>query len=81
MLRNASSYARILGVPIQIRNIRLKRRVPGLKHQHLRGLQLLTRISGGILEGGRLESREFLLRPGQNFGVTDQEFIVDHIAG
>lgn len=80
MLRNASAYACILGIPIQIWNIRLERRVPGLKPQHLCGLQLLTRISGGTLEGGQVESREFLLRPGKD-GILEREFIVDHIAG
>lgn len=80
VLRNASAYACILGVPIHFQDIRQKRRLPGLKQQHLRGLQLLTEISGGLLEGGLVGSQEILMQPGTN-GITQRTFIVEQSAG
>ena len=76
VLRNASAYACIRRKSVQISNIRGKRHVPGLRQQHLSGLQLLTKISGGLLEGGRVESSEILLRPGKQ-GIVEGEFTSD----
>jgi RNA 3'-terminal phosphate cyclase (ATP) len=76
VLRNASAYACILRKPVHITDIRGKRHVPGLRQQHLSGLQLLTKISGGVLEGGRVESREILLRPAK-LGITETDFTSD----
>ena len=75
-MRNASAYACILRKSVQISNIRRKRPVPGLRQQHLSGLQLLERISGGLLEGGKVGSSEILLRPGKD-GIMEEEFISD----
>jgi RNA 3'-terminal phosphate cyclase (ATP) len=66
VLRNAAAYSCLLDVPVQIRNIRLNRRVPGLNEQQLCGLRLLSVVSGGQLEGGYIESQQILLRPGTN---------------
>ena len=79
VLRNASAYACILRKAVEINNIRGKRSVPGLKLQHLCGLQLLTRITAGTLEGGRVESREILLRPGTE--IHENEFVSEQGAG
>lgn len=76
VLRNASAYSCILRQPVQISNIRAGRPKPGLKQQHLSGLQLLAKISGGLLEGGTLGSREILLRPGKH-GVLGDNFTCD----
>jgi RNA 3'-terminal phosphate cyclase (ATP) len=76
VLRNASAYACIRRKPVHISKIRGKRHVPGLKQQHLSGLQLLAKISGGLLEGGRVESSEILLRPGKE-GIMEGEFTSD----
>ena len=76
VLRNASAYACIRRKTVQISNIRGKRHVPGLRQQHLSGLQLLAKISGGLLEGGRVESSEILLRPGKE-GIVEGEFTSD----
>jgi RNA 3'-terminal phosphate cyclase (ATP) len=80
VLRNASAYACIQRKPVQISNIRGKRPVPGLKQQHVSGLQLLEKISRGELEGGRVQSSEILLRPGKE-GIMDAEFISDQGGG
>jgi hypothetical protein len=80
VLRNASAYACICRKPVQITNIRGKRPVPGLKQQHVSGLQLLERISCGSLEGGRVQSSDILLRPGKD-GITEAEFTSDQNGG
>lgn len=76
VLRNASAYACILRKPVQVINVRGKRPRPGLKQQHLSGLKLVSKISGGLLEGGRVESREILLRPG-NEEISEVQFTSD----
>ena len=80
VLRNAAAYACIRRKPVQIRNIRGKRPVPGLKQQHLSGLQLLERVSGGSLDGGRIQSSEILFRPGKD-GIMEAEFTSDQGGG
>ena len=65
---------------MQISNIRGKRPVPGLKQQHLSGLQLLERVSCGSLDGGRVQSSEILLRPGKD-GIMEAEFTSDQGGG
>lgn len=72
VLRNAAAYACLLGTPIEIRNIRLHRRVPGLNEQQLCGLRLLSEMTGGQLEGGFVQSPQICFRPGQerSFGRT-----------
>ena len=80
VLRNASAYACIRRKPVQISNIRGKRPVPGLKQQHVSGLQLLEKISGGVLEGGKVQNSEILLRPAKE-GITEAEFTSDQGGG
>lgn len=63
ILRNAVSYACIFQKAVRIHQIRAKRSKPGLKAQHLTGIQLCTEIGGGTLEGGALNSTEISYRP------------------
>src|SRR2546423_13619996 len=72
VLRNAAAYACLFGTPIEIRNIRRHRRVPGLNEQQLCGLRLLSEITGGRLESGFVQSPQILFRPGREryFGGT-----------
>ena len=80
VLRNASAYSCILAKPVKIRNVRGKRHTPGLKQQHLSGLQLLAGITNGVLTGGYVKSKEISLIPGERTGQT--EFTSDqHGAG
>lgn len=65
VLRNAAAYACLFGTPIEIRNIRRNRRVPGLNEQQLCGLRLLSEITGGELEGGFVGSPQIFFRPGK----------------
>ena len=61
ILRNACTYAAILGTNVRITNIRAGRKNPGLRPQHLVGLRLLEAASGGCLkEGNHVGSREIL---------------------
>jgi len=78
VLRNASAYACILKRPVQISNIRGKRPTPGLKQQHLSGLQLLKQITVGSLDGANVGAREIVLRPGD---IQENEFVSEQGAG
>lgn len=51
ILRNAAALSAVTGVATSISNIRAGRSKPGLRPQHLTGLQLIERVSGGSLEG------------------------------
>jgi RNA 3'-terminal phosphate cyclase (ATP) len=63
ILRNAISYANILRLPIHIHSIRAGRPRPGLREQHLRGIQIATGICGGVLQGDKLNSTEIYYVP------------------
>jgi RNA 3'-terminal phosphate cyclase (ATP) len=63
LLRMATSYSSILGEPIEVYNIRAKRKDPGLKPQHLTTLNAAAEISGAETEGAALGSREITFRP------------------
>lgn len=61
ILRLVTSLALVKQEPVKIVNIRKKRSKPGLRMQHLVGLQALAELCGGELEGDSLgsESVEF----------------------
>jgi RNA 3'-terminal phosphate cyclase (ATP) len=63
ILRNASAYSCLLNQQLHINKIRANRSKPGLKAQHLTGLQLLARMSSGSLDNGSLGSSEVSLHP------------------
>jgi RNA 3'-terminal phosphate cyclase (ATP) len=54
----------VTGTPVRIFNIRAKRKRPGLLRQHLTGVQAISEICGGEVEGDHLGSREVVLHPG-----------------
>ncbi len=64
ILRVAVPLALALGETVRVYNIRKKRKKPGLKLQHLVGLELMRQIVDGKLEGGELDSQEIVLVPG-----------------
>lgn len=64
-MRQSAALAAITGVPIQVNDIRAGRAKPGLAAQHLAGLQLIERMSGGKLEGGAVKSTSIRLSPGR----------------
>ena len=64
ILRLASALALINEEEVKIENIRRKRPIPGLRPQHLLGLQALTEMCGGELIGGAVGSESIIFRPG-----------------
>ncbi|CAL5229697.1 g13069 [Coccomyxa viridis] len=65
ILRNAAALAAITGTSIHVDNIRAGRKKPGLRPQHLAGLGLIAKISGGALQGGQENSSAIVLQPGR----------------
>jgi len=58
ILRNSVAFACLTQKPIKIVKIRAKRDKPGLKPQHLTGIQLVASISEGKLENAFQNSTE-----------------------
>jgi RNA 3'-terminal phosphate cyclase len=69
-----------VGRPVYIRDIRLKRRTPGLKRQQLGGLEFLAKISGGLLRDGLLGSLKVMFKPG-DMGVIGNNFLLKQSTG
>lgn len=65
ILRIASALSAITGKPIHVFNIRKGREKTGLKTQHLLGIQALSQLYKGVLEGDRLGSEEIKFYPGE----------------
>jgi len=63
ILRNAIAISAIIGKPIQIENIRVKRENPGLRPQHLLAVKALAQISNAKLEGDYIGSKELKFFP------------------
>lgn len=66
ILRNSISYAAILRQRLRIHNVRAGRSNPGLRAQHLTGLQLVASIYGGTLKGDSIGSTEIEYEPASN---------------
>lgn len=65
ILRTAVSLSAITGKDCRIFNIRKGREKPGLAFQHLLGLQTLSQLCNGKLEGDFLGSQEVKFSPGK----------------
>ncbi|NVM54117.1 MAG: RNA 3'-terminal phosphate cyclase [Candidatus Helarchaeota archaeon] len=65
ILRLACALSVLTKKPVKIFNIRKNRPKPGLKPQHLVGLQALTEISNGILENGKIGAIEITFTPNE----------------
>jgi len=63
-VRTALSLSVITGTPFHITEVRAGRPEPGLKPQHLAGVQLMQRLSSAEVEGASIGSRELTFRPG-----------------
>ncbi|MCS7171970.1 MAG: RNA 3'-terminal phosphate cyclase [Armatimonadetes bacterium] len=63
IVRTAAALAALLGQDLHITNVRARREEPGLRPQHLRALEAVATLCGGALDGARVGSREFTLRP------------------
>ncbi|MHA1684362.1 MAG: RNA 3'-terminal phosphate cyclase [Promethearchaeota archaeon] len=65
ILRLSAALAIIFQKVVRITNIRANRKVPGLRAQHLMGLQALMSLSHGVLEGAKVQSTEVTFKPGR----------------
>ncbi|MFX1299086.1 MAG: RNA 3'-terminal phosphate cyclase, partial [Promethearchaeota archaeon] len=63
ILRLACALSVLTRKPVRIFNIRKNRPKPGLRAQHLSGLQALAEISNGILENGKIGATEIYFTP------------------
>lgn len=66
LLRDAAVFCALRGETLRIENIRAKRPKPGLRPQHLKGLEAAARICGGTLEGAVVGSGKIVFRPGSH---------------
>jgi RNA 3'-terminal phosphate cyclase (ATP)/RNA 3'-terminal phosphate cyclase (GTP) len=63
ILRTSIALSALTKKPIRIYNIRANRPNPGLRTQHLRGIEAVTNLCNGRLEEARLGSKEILFYP------------------
>ena len=68
LLRMATTYACILNKPIEVHNIRGKRRNPGLRPQHLATLKAAAKICSASLKGAELGATSIALEPNEIMG-------------
>ncbi|KAM3876447.1 RNA 3'-terminal phosphate cyclase [Diretmus argenteus] len=65
ILRVSAALSCITGSSIKITKVRAGRSSPGLRPQHLTGLELVRNICSGSLDGGTIGSTEVSLAPGK----------------
>ncbi len=65
ILRSTIALSCITGNPVEIFNIRAKRKNPGLRPQHLTGILAAKEITNGKVEGVRVGSRRIVFVPGR----------------
>ncbi|MFX0100282.1 MAG: RNA 3'-terminal phosphate cyclase [Candidatus Hodarchaeota archaeon] len=65
ILRLSAALGIIFKKRIHVYNIRAGRKVPGLRAQHVMGLQALKELSNGKLEGANVKSMEITFEPGE----------------
>lgn len=67
IIRSACAFSLITQKPCHIFNIRQKREIPGLQHQHLLGIQAIADWSNSKIEGDFLGSKELKFFPNKKF--------------
>lgn len=67
-VRSALTLAVSTGTAVEINNIRGGRSEPGLKAQHLAGVELLADICDAEVDGAEIESTELIFTPGELTG-------------
>jgi len=65
ILRTAVGLSAVTGRPCRIFNIRKGRKDPGLRAQHLRGIEAVAALCGAELVGAEMSSQEIEFRPHQ----------------
>jgi RNA 3'-terminal phosphate cyclase (ATP) len=64
VLRSSLALSLVTGTPLRMRNIRARRRKPGLLRQHLTAVRAAVEVSGARVQGDALGSTELVLEPG-----------------
>lgn len=67
IVRLSMAFSALLNKPILISNIRSNRSNPGLRTQHLIGINLIQQIFGGELEGSEVGSTQIRYSPQEDF--------------
>ena len=65
ILRTSIALSAVTGIPIKIKNIRAKRKPPGLKAQHLTAVKSVAKLVGASVEGLKIGSTEITFVPGE----------------
>eukprot|EP01083_Nonionella_stella_P031456 86154_1 len=76
ILRNCTALSALLRKPISVHSIRGKRNNPGLRKQHLKGIELIQQVNGGKLTGNYIKSTEITYYPSSK-GSYDNTYWVD----
>ena len=63
IIRTALSLSSLTGKPVRLFNIRAKRSKPGMRPQHLAGLELISSITQARTTGGSVGSTEIIFQP------------------
>ncbi|MFX1563461.1 MAG: RNA 3'-terminal phosphate cyclase [Promethearchaeota archaeon] len=63
ILRTAIAFSAVLKVPIIVKNIRAKRKNPGLRPQHLQGILALQQLTDAEVKGAHIGSNEISFTP------------------
>lgn len=64
IVRYAVALAALLGKPVRVVNARQRRKVPGLRHQHVTSIQAAAALSSAVTEGVSVGSQAFTFSPG-----------------
>ncbi|TKC40980.1 RNA 3'-terminal phosphate cyclase isoform X1 [Monodon monoceros] len=63
ILRVSTALSCLLGLPLRVQKIRAGRSTPGLRPQHLSGLEMIRDFCDGQLEGAEIGSTEIMFTP------------------
>jgi len=77
ILRMATALAAIRQAPLTVTNIREGRKQPGLRPQHLTGLQLIAEMCSAATSGLAVGSTQISLQPNQLPAISDRPIIAD----
>ncbi len=74
IVRDAVSLSVLIGQEVYLKNIRAKRDKPGLRPQHLKGVEACSQICQGRLEGAKVGSSEVRFTPGEEISGGNFNF-------
>jgi RNA 3'-phosphate cyclase len=76
IIRFSMAFAAMMQQPIEINNIRVKRANPGLRTQHLTGIDLINQFYGGSLQGAEVGSTSINFTPNIDFKLSEKNIKV-----